>query len=464
MRSRRTTRFGDEETYDYCESIGMSNTKELETLDMQLLAHARKTGWAALAKAYHKVGKEWIHVGGGGGWQTRHASVLEFLGAYRKIIIDYLITNYTLKLQEEADNKNAYKSFRGTRPLRELVTYAALGSTNPTSDYDVTLCGPGLHCILRHVIADFERLPIPKSDCDDCITMSFTFDSNFYTGPDMLVKRGESRFEGITLFYPDGLDETKTHNVAVPVPTGEHITTERAFILRKLTPEHSSSIRDKYREMIRLTEELDKVLYRGDGKSAVEASELFRMLYELKVTSIEAYYGVSTVLVVVYGMQAGKLGAISNVMGVGNYENACLENLLDFTAHWNEYASTEPRASDDSRKITLIKLSKYLQRVLTCIDEIAKNGRTFSVDAELRAQIGLLVAGRASATADTLVVHHGMRQHGESNALLQREGKPPVEMHKLYFSEYGIPSEGAIKLDKNGAGLVHRLYAHLMRD
>ena len=448
----RRTRFGsdDAENYDYCDSVGMTDTKELERLDMQVLAYARNTGWAALAREYHKVGKDWVHVGSAD-WRTRHESVLQFLGAYRKIIIDYLITKYTKKLQDAAAKRNAYQSFRGNRPLGELVTYAALGSTNPTSDYDVTLCGPGLHCILRHVIADFEKL-LPDTDDADRKTMSFTFDSNFYTGPDMLVSRNEARFAGITLFYPGGFDAASTHNVAVPVPTGPSLEMEREFILQKLSPEHGSGIAEKYREMIRLTEELDKMLYRGDGKHAVDATELFKCLYELKVTSIEAYYGISTVLVVVYGMQDGKLDAVRNVLGVGNYENACLENLLDFTAHWNEHAASE--TSDETRKSVLIKLSKYLHRMVTCIDEIGKKkGRTFYVDVVLRKQIGLLVAGRASGTAETLLVRRGVRQD---------DALQGADVHALHFSDYGIPDEGKIQLSKHGAGLVHELYRHLV--
>jgi hypothetical protein len=278
----------------------VSGAKEIRDLDMLVLKHANAAGgWAAMSKNFVRNGKEWVDVKGNAGtWKTQIRRVLEFLGAYRKIMIDYLITTHRSRLESEANEKHAYASFRGKQELSSLITYEALGSTNPTSDYDVTLCGPGLHYILSHLITDFEQMGTTK---DDTGTMSFTFDSNFYTGPDVLVKMGEARFSDIELFYPDG--QKGTHNVAIPVPRKhETLDMERKSILKKLERHEGGSIRGKYEELIKLTAQLDVLAYRGDGSSKVDEEALFSLLFRMKETSIEAYHGVSTVLVVVYGI------------------------------------------------------------------------------------------------------------------------------------------------------------------
>jgi hypothetical protein len=424
------TRFG-------CDSIG-TGAKEIRDLDMQVLTYARAAGgWAAMSAKFVRNGKEWVDVSGDAGtWKTQIGRILEFLGAYRKIMIDYLITTYRSNLESEAKQKRAYESFRGDRALSSLITYEALGSTNPTSDYDVTLCGPGLHCILRHLIDDFERLSTTEDASahkSDTSTMSFTFDSNFYTGPDVLVKKDEARFSDLQLFYPDG--QKGTHNVAIPVPKAhETLNMERKSILKKLERHEGRSIREKYDELRRLTEELDVIAYRGDGVSKVGEEALFELLFKMKETSIEAYHGVSTVLVVVYGMQAGKLEDLREVLGVRHYANACLENLIDFRAHWNEYQTSGK--AETEKKIIFIKLSKYLLRIVTCLDEIRRvrkeAGSFFFVVDCLKRQIAEMVKARAS---------------GEYNETID-------------YAAYGIGQRGIAEFGKE-SGFVHDVYRYI---
>jgi hypothetical protein len=438
MRGQYRTRFG---TDGKC--VCNDKSDPLRELDMHLLRYSQKSGgWAAMSTLFLKNGKEWVDVTGAPEmWKTQVGRMLEFLGAYRKIMIDYLITTHATELAKQAEENNSYGTFRDNQPLTSLVTYEALGSTNPTSDYDVTLRGPGLQYILRRVIGDFQRLHGSSTDSTaDRATMSFTFDSNFYTGPDVLVSEKESRFRGLNLFYPSRSDGT--HNVAVPVPTDtQTLMLERASILKKLTHAEESRISDKYEVLIKLTEELDKLAYRGDGETPVRADELFPLLFAMKETSIEAYHGVSTVLVVVYGMQAGKLEELRKQLTVGNYANACLENLLDFTAHWNEYQQRAEEKHEAAQRIIFTKLSKYLLRMVTCIGEIRSklaeqvpsNAPFFFMVGCLKKQIEELVKARASG---------GYKDD-------------------IDYAAYGIGTDGKVAKLGTGSGFVHELFKYL---
>jgi hypothetical protein len=405
-----------------------------------------------MSKQFVRNGKEWVDVKGNvRTWKTQIGRMLEFLGAYRKIMIDYLITTYRSNLESEADKKHAYVSFRGNQALSSLITYDALGSTNTTSDYDVTMCGPGLHCILRHLIDDFARLSrldaAEEAHKPDTSTMSFTFDSNFYTGPDMLVNKDESRFRDVQLFYPHG--RHGTYNVAIPVPDKDvTLSMERDSIMKKLAHSaHSdqTTIRKKYEELIRLTEQHDTLVYRGSGDSNVDAKTLFHLLFEMKETSIEAYHGVSTVLVVVYGMQAGKLEALRKVLGLRNYANACLENLIDFRAHWNEYQTSGKAEAE--KKIIFIKLSKYLLRIVTCLDEIRRVRSEYAgppsfffvVDC-LKRQIADMVKARASGVYNETIDYaaYGIGQQG-----IAEFGKESGFVHDAYRYIEALPTEPA---------------------
>ena len=239
---------------------------------------------------------------------------------------------------------------------------------------------------------------------DDKSTMALTMDSNFYTGPEILVKRGDERMSGVVFFHPHG--DTNEYNVAVPIPTSDAVlVAERTSILKKLTKlAHVSSpksIGETYRSLIEVTKALDEALYRD--ATALDASRLFALLFSLKETSIEAYHGVSTVLVVVYGMQSNKRDEVYNILRAENYRNAGLENAIDFAAHWNAYASQQPTRTKETDKLVLIHLSKYLLRVIACIDAInlkLPEMQAFSVGRHLASQIGELYKGRATGKAE----------------------------------------------------------------
>ena len=420
-----------------CLDVGEDNLRDI---DMQLLDKAKDAGlgWAGVSKKFLKAGKEkvWIGPGGEEKWNTSWTTIIEFLGAYRKLMIDHLITGYIAKLSKSDKARGVYSDFIGKSDFADVVRFSAQGSTNPTSDYDMTLCGPGAPCIVRHITRTFNTFTSE--------TMSFAFDSNFYIGPDVLTRRGHTRRyadRNIKLWFPAG--ESEEHNVAVPVPDGEVVKREREYILKKLTPTHvvtKEDIVNQYNSLVDYGKKLDRFAYWNDDTSALTKKQFFDLLFDMKLVSMEAYHGISTVLVVVYGMQgnAPQMRELRGVLSESCFENACLENALDFTNHWNDYAARGQRTADTD-KMMFVKLSKYILRVLTCVEELqsktndkSKLAALVSL-ARLRQQLDAVYADRAS-------------------------GKTSVVFE---LSDYGIGDDGKVAAIGKGKGLVHDAYNYV---
>ena len=124
---------------------------DLVDVDLAVLEYARKHGWSSISEMYVRAAKEKIPVPSEANeaMSTTVTNMLEFLGAYRKILIDYLVTGYVRKLGLRGSRE--YREFLGPNgasglhglgtELADTVRVSALGSTNATSDYDVTLSG-----------------------------------------------------------------------------------------------------------------------------------------------------------------------------------------------------------------------------------------------------------------------------------------------------------------------------------
>jgi hypothetical protein len=398
---------------------------DLVDVDLAVLEYARQHGWSSISEMYVRAAKEKIPVPSEANeaMSTTVANMLEFLGAYRKILIDYLVTGYVRTLRDKE-----YREFLGDAQLAETIRVSALGSTNATSDYDVTLSGPGVHRIIDHITTQFFDLTRE--------TMSFVFDSNFYTVPDLVIRDRRVYDElGIKLLFPYGTD------VAVPVPGDDVLDTERRYILNKWREPRALrarkvSVLSKYRELVRLGKRLDDFAYKYKPVFRT-ALEFFTHLFKMKRASVEAYYGVSTVLVVVCGIQAQKLDEVRVVLSKKGFENAGLENLVDFALHWNAYATSE-KASAETDQLVFVRMSKYLQRVMLCIRE-CRNERTVRRFRKLEENIDKVVGFRAAGTAPFTIA----------------------------LDKYGIgaakrPGSGVIVLG-TGSGFVHDAFRELER-
>jgi hypothetical protein len=385
---------------------------DLVDVDRAVLDYAKEHGWSAISEMYVRAAKEKIAVPSeaNGAMSTTVANMLEFLGAYRKILIDYLVTGYVSRLGHERE----YDAFLDGAEIKDTIRVSALGSTNATSDYDVTLAGPCAHKIIAYITKQFFALTHE--------TMSFVFDSNFYTVPDLVVRDRRVYDElGIELFFY-GAD------VAVPVPRGAKVLgEERRYILKKLRGADRRPVLRKYEELARLGERLDEFAYKY-RRVFGSALEFFTHLFRMKRVSVEAYYGVSTVLVVVCGMQAGKMEEVRKVLARANFENAGLENLVDFAMHWNEYASS-PKASAETDQLVFVRMSKYLQRVVMCAREASRSNVVYDkYAAEIDEIVGFRAAGRAP--------------------------------YKIDLGRYGI--ESALLVLGEGTGFVHEAFRDLL--
>lgn len=103
-------------------------------------------------------------------------NLIEFMGSTRKIYIDYIIKSVINIL----DKKNIYKKFIDGKLLSDSIVINAYGSTNPTSDYDLTLAGPGIPYIIKCLLEQFK---INK----EWTNISIMFDSNFYICPGIVI-------------------------------------------------------------------------------------------------------------------------------------------------------------------------------------------------------------------------------------------------------------------------------------
>lgn len=415
------------------ESKCLEYADDISNLDMVILAKAKQAGlgWAGVSKRYVKAAKEKVMIEAeAGNWSTNWQTTIQFLGAYRKLMIDHLVTGYIAKLDDSGKARAAYKGFMGSATFADVIRFAALGSTDATSDYDVTLCGPAVPCIVSHMTTTFKAATHE--------TTTYALDSNFYIGPDILLRRGTKRYTAVRVFFPDG--EGAEYNVAVPVPTGAIVAMERAYILKKLKPRHvtgSAAIMGNYAKLVELGKDLDKLAYREAEN--VSAKRLFTLLFEMKLVSMEAYHGISTVLVVVYGMQSEKMGDVRKVLSAGCFENAMVENALDFANHWNEYAAGA--RTHESDQTTFVKLSKYLVRVLTCVTELKMKDTNNAEQSAL---------ARLETTRETVGLIYKDRATGKSTT-------------KATLSDFGIPEAGLIELGSNGTGLVHDVHRYCAR-
>jgi hypothetical protein len=444
------------------------------SIERSVLHYVKDEGWGGLSSM--KTGKERVPIStcesqetdksSCPSWVTTSANILAFTGAYRKVLIDYLVTQYIARLDADAAILAEYATFLKGRKLGQVVRYTAFGTDNPTSDYDVTLSGPRVHDIVQHLMVSFKKLTTYER------SMAFVFDSNFYIVPELLVPLKlpdmwpamwtKSNFK---LFRPyvcsrtghghracstDCTTDAAACEVAVPVPDGQIIDMEWDEILTKLRQQHATSdaeVLAKYAELVRLGAALDAFVYKGQEAAFSNKEAFFRHLFAMKRTSIESYIGVSTVMAVVYGMQGGKMRCVRNVMTTQNFENACLENVIDFTNHWNDslHAATSFGDSESLALRVFVKLSKYLQRVIVCIDNARENEdaqETATYDDET------LIPGDLRKFVDETVA---------SRSSLALKGDVTSDQ----LAKFGCIPRKKIDLELGGSGFVHTVFQRL---
>lgn len=355
--------------------------------------------------------------------------ILEFMGAYRKVLID-AVASETIKTIDA----NEYNILQlNGKSIGNCIVSSALGSTNITSDYDITFTGPGawkiVNCLVntfKKYVCDSENQEIistlgmsaasrittkdMKQNCN-INTMSGTFDSNFYLMPDIIVndtiierlnKINVTKFFDMKYNFPNEVSGLRR---LIPIPDNDEIfNKELEYLTYKINDSDpditkSEEINERYGELVKLAKEIDDFLYKNpraihvvpatnkETEKAAEAAasaeaavakitdkiNFFDKVMQIKRKELEAYYCVSTVLVVVFGMQAGEFEKtvsehpeelLINKLSSGNFLTSAIENMIDLIKHHRhnfvENPMSEPSATN---KNVAKKFSKYFQRI-----------------------------------------------------------------------------------------------------
>ena len=319
--------------------------------------------------------------------------LLQFLGAFRKIIIDS-IASQTIK----TINKEKYRETLnlGNIPLGNVIISSALGSDNITSDYDIIFSGPGAYKIVSCIgkkFNDYVKNNIYNGKKKN--TMAAVFDSNFYLTPylvvnkkvlDRLKKVGVTEYFDMEHVFPDAVSSLSLKKI-IPIPTYEIIDLELNALKNKimdfdLEPYETDKIEKKYNDLISKGEELDAFLYRSNKyiskkwKIVKSSKDFFKKLMDIKKSELEAYYCFSTILIVVIGMQDNKFKTsnLYNKLDAGNFLVGVVENIVDLVKHQNHNIDAIPKKGAKEKKRIInnknvaVKFSKYFKRIFTCLD------------------------------------------------------------------------------------------------
>lgn len=348
---------------------------DLDNVDRLVLDYARDLGWSSLSHLFVKAAKEKVEVRTGL-FNSTVTNVLEFMGAHRKVLIDYMLGRLKQSLP------------RTGLPIQS----DAFGSTKPTSDYDLTIIGPGSYFVVRCIVDRFFEWTNHR-------TMSFVFDSNLYIGPDILMTEETKRaFDAMgikTVSVGDSKSfEGITYTKAIPFPDDATLALERESILSKLGKDDSNltdeGIMDRYHTLTDLGKVMDEWVYGESGLMKTETSKIdyFRHLFKMNEAAIEGYHGLSTILFVVHGMQAGHMATIRPLLQKDHLYNAALENVIDLTNHWN--SAFRHGVSLDT---AAVKVKKYLLRALEALGLAKEAVETMNEPGLLRMFMGLEADG-----------------------------------------------------------------------
>jgi hypothetical protein len=244
--------------------------------------------------------------------------------------------------------------------LGPLYSIAA-GSTNHTSDYDVTLVGEEAAKVCEYIIKSF-YLSTGR-------TLAHVVDSNVYIAPAFVIK------EGVT--YPKWFTYTLipgTKDQAFPVPQSSlaiqaeiHTVLERE---KQLKTKDTRTVIEKYESMIARGKELeDRFYYPKDKNVKGSEKEFWGLLHSICMDAMEAYVTLSTILSVVVEMQMKT--PLSDLTEI-HYLISAFENMINFIDHNHGI-----ELSNDG---LLLKNSKYIYRIVNCLSKVEKYKELMGVD------------------------------------------------------------------------------------
>lgn len=328
----------------------------------KIINNYTKYGWFELTTIFNKqkFGKE---------KNTRlyvNESLLELLGNIRKYIIDNIF-NCVNK------DKDTY--------------FVAFGSTNITSDYDLTIVGKNA----SQVMYDMFHLFLKKYGN----TLPYTYDSNIYPDGLYLTK-------GLNTYIDQIIKLDDTTSIILPYTESDYKYSMSMACIKlldfninmtklnnlKFYLEHAKQLHAKLKKDYNSTLSLIKRKFKTKryNKAALDlitkvelnyknSKKLYNILYKKNSPkhiikyqthssffSIEAYYCSSTIAVIVYEIQAKKKMKLKKQ----DYICALIENLGDMYHHITE----EIQHTTKPFKSILLKYSKYIYRIYFCLSKI----------------------------------------------------------------------------------------------
>jgi hypothetical protein len=282
--------------------------------------------------------------------------------------------------------------------------YVAYGSTNVTSDYDLTIIGKNASQVMYDMFHSF----LKKYGN----TLPYTYDSNVYTDGLYLSKDINSNIKQVRK-----LDDKLS--ILLPYDNTNYkysisfacIKLLDIKINKKLYPKLQKflNLADEY--LINLTEDYNKMLkiikkkYKNKSFNKktlntitdVElnyknSKKIYKILYEnsnpkniIKYQTTasyfanEAYYLCSTIAVIVLEIQANKKVKLNKY----DYIGALIENLGDMNIHICE----EIKNSSKPFNMILLKYSKYIYRIYYCLSKISNNSNIKNITKKINNEI-----------------------------------------------------------------------------
>ena len=312
--------------------------------------------------------------------------------------------------------------------------YFAFGSTNITSDYDLTIIGKKAPEIMLYIFNKFlENINQ---------TTTFSFDTNLYCmgfyssnglnkelsnyivreKPDSTLVSFQPKTDNdkdICYKYAQlklleaGLLENNEVNTLK-----EKLTTQlNNFILNndKLKNinknKNTIDLIKRYYTYYNVSKKLFKFLYKNSNNKSnnksnneVNLNNFMEYMCQGLYYSIEAYYTPCTVNVVVLEMQAGKDIGLDNF----NYLISAIENLGDFNIHLQHsgYNLNNSNKSTNSKKV-ILKLSKYLYRFYYSLAKLDKKNNLKSKVNQIKMNIMSKRSSGQELTDNDLKLIHG---------------------------------------------------------
>jgi hypothetical protein len=340
-----------------------------------LISKYIKFGWGKLTKIFlnSKIGKEKVLQ------LNKSIKLLKMLSGIREFYVDYLFNCCN------DDDNTIYKSF---------------GSTNITSDYDISILGKNAPEVMIKMFNSF------LEKYND--SMSISFDTNIYCvgyfssidinknitvdiGNNISIIKLNSKediefalifsfmklsnvdFSGYEL-SPNITNILKKSNEFILIFRDVYDTVYEKVKLKykKITSEDTLDIITKYKINGKVSKKLYDKLYnrisdielKRESEKEFEKANLYELACIANYFSIESYYTCATVNVVVLEMQGKKEN-----LKLGQIEYICsaIENLGDFLNHLENSLSDKSGVSINE---TLIKLSKYLHRIYYSLSKI----------------------------------------------------------------------------------------------